>query len=73
MDGEKSFFSSVFLDLLEQSSIVEEQLIELRSYQVGRIPGYETIQKYIHFFVNDEKKKVFYKNLVLSNLIDLLS
>lgn len=70
---EKPFFTSVISDIRLQNNEVEKLLKEYRSYKVGKIPGYETIQKYVHLFVNEEKKKVFYKNLVLGNFVDLLS
>jgi len=36
-------------------------------------PGSDIIEKYYQFFVNDEKKKVYYKNRFLKNVIHLVN
>lgn len=40
--------------------------------EIPEISGYTYIQRYLHLFVNNEKKKVFYKNTLLSWYISLM-
>jgi len=45
---------------------------EISDARVFEISGYWSIQRYLHLFVNDEKKKVFYKNILIQSYLWLL-
>lgn len=55
------------------SDVKTQKLLSQFEYQeVGKISWWESIQRYTNLFVNDEKKKIFYKNMILSNLLKLV-
>ena len=47
-------------------------LTNMLDWDITGISGYNYIQRYLHLFVNDEKKKVYYKNKLLGWYINLL-
>lgn len=71
--GEKDLLEVSLNDIYENDQKYQDVLQEMLEKQVGKIPWYDTIQRYIHLFVNVEKQKIFYKNLILENIIVLLS
>ena len=48
------------------------KLQEILTQDIGKMPWYETIERYVSIFVNAEKKTIFYKNLVLEGLFDIV-
>jgi len=67
---------SILYDAVEHISESDTEkklyLQNLVSSQVPELSGNNYIQKYLHLFVNKEKKKVFYKNIVLAGYISLI-
>ena len=45
---------------------------EILTQDIGKMPWYDTVERYASLFVNEEKKKIFYKNLVLEWLFWIL-
>ena len=67
-----NFIAPVRQYILEKDLKNISQLSQLLDDNAGRIKKWGMIERYAQVFVNDEKKKVFYKNLVLQWYIDIL-
>jgi len=66
-------FLQTTLSIFEQSFAKNKQLSDiLLPDNISKIPGISWIQQYSFLFYNDEKKKVFLKNLFLSHVNETL-
>lgn len=65
-EGDNDFFTLVFQDIQKNDMQKNISLENFSNQDIYQITRFDFIQRYIHLFVNIEKKKVFYKNLILS-------
>ena len=67
------FFNTVKLHLKEKSNYFSSKYIKLTELIIYDFPWREYIEKYANIFINDNKKIVYYKNIIFNNLIRLLT
>lgn len=65
------FFQNVSDILVQQQVYHRQQVSNIDSFEVWSFPGVKYIQQYYNIFVNEEKKKIYYKNMVLDNILQL--
>lgn len=70
---EDSFLFDAIQHISDNDAEKSLYLQNLLSSQIPELSGNNYIQKYLHLFVNKEKKKVFYKNIVLAGYISLIN
>lgn len=66
-------FKEVYASIWEDVKRAEKKIQSFKNASIYRIPGYLYIQRYMSSFVNKEKQKVFYKNVILEWFSRLLS
>ncbi len=69
---DESFLQEGMKHISEMDRKKTSYLTVLLGGVVPEISGHNYIQRYLHLFVNDEKKKVFYKNMLLKWYVSLL-
>lgn len=67
------YFSTVSDYFSAQRTHSDEYLDMLSSKTVYQIPWMSLVQRYTSLFINDEKKKIYYKNSILEKYIELLN
>lgn len=72
LENEDDFLDTVVWNIDINDIKLQDLLVEFSQQNPSQIPGYDSIQRYIHFFVNDDKKIVFYKNKVLEWYLKIL-
>ncbi len=65
-----SFFFQILEYIKDKDGENKKILLDIQKQKVWKIPWYETLQRYSQLFVNKEKKKVFYKNIILEQFLD---
>lgn len=70
-DESKDFLKVSYESILRKYSMNEKKFYEVRNYTVRNVSWISYIQKYFTYFMNTEKKEVYYKNLILSQINDL--
>lgn len=66
---EVEFFHSTFQKIQDENFKKSKTLMQVMSQDVWKVPGFDMIERYMNLFVNEEKKKVFYKNNILRQIV----
>ena len=69
----EGFFIKVLGIIHWRDKKMQSQLNILKGQNITKISWYETIERYANIFVNKEKKKIFYKNIILEQYFQLIS
>ncbi len=67
-----TFLKESFSLISKRDMELQKQLLLLKQQKVNKILGTKTIERYAVLFVNPEKKKAFYKNIILEGFLDIL-
>jgi len=67
------FFKTCLEDIIKKQERYSEQLNNLKNKSFWNIKSSEYIEKYFTLFYNDRKKVIYYKNITLKFLINLLN
>jgi len=67
------FLQAMVSHISENDIKKQEDIWEIMDLQVWSFPGEWYIKKYFSLFVNDEKKKVYYKNIALDKILNLVN
>lgn len=67
-DNDKDFFINTLLFKKQTYTENQNKIDELKSLNIAKTPGEDIINKYYKFFINPNKKILFYKNIITKNL-----
>lgn len=71
-EGAESFFQTSLKYIQKQDTQKEQVLDAFLQSNITQISGFSLLKRYMYVFVNTEKKKTFYKNIVLSGLVQIM-
>lgn len=57
----------------EKNIEVQKKISQIQAAQIWSFPWEKYIKRYYNFFINDAKKKVYYKNVALGNILELIA
>ena len=68
-----SFLQTAYGAISSKDETVEKVLEDLWDQKIQQIWGLQLMQRYIQIFINDQKKKVFYKNMILQAYLNMIN
>lgn len=68
----EDFLQSALNKLSQRDNIYAEKLQSFLDQWVTQIWGYAMVKRYMHLFVNNQKKVIFYKNIILDQYREIL-
>ncbi len=72
-EGEESFLQSAAAHILNRDKVYTQKLDLFLDQKVSQISGFTAANRYIHLFVNKQKKIAFYKNIILRGYSDIMN